>query len=101
MENVRWLQQNRCPYLLTDQLRCWVSAKTWCIVSGAQRVRGVTLLERVHGSKDPDFERKAADIIGVYLNPPRHAAVFCVDEKSAIQAMDRLDPVLPMSPGRA
>ena len=52
-------------------------------------------------SDDPDFERKAADIIGLYLNPPQHAAVFCVDEKSAIQALDRLDPVLPMSPGRA
>src|SRR5260370_117345 len=33
--------------------------------------------------------------------PPVHAAVFCVDEKSAIQALDRLDPVLPLSPGRA
>ena len=51
-------------------------------------------------SDDPDFERKAADIIGLYLDPPRHAAVFCVDEKSAIQALDRLDPVLPLSPGR-
>jgi hypothetical protein len=40
-------------------------------------------------SNDPDFERKAADIIGLYLNPPQHAAVFCVDEKSAIQALDR------------
>jgi hypothetical protein len=46
-------------------------------------------------SDDPDFEAKAADIIGLYLNPPQHAAVFCVDEKSAIQALDRLDPVLP------
>ena len=35
------------------------------------------------------------------MNPPRHAAVFCVDEKTAIQALDRLDPVLPLSPGRA
>jgi transposase len=58
-------------------------------------------LERYMASDDPDFERKAADIIGLYLNPPQHAAVFCVDEKSAIQALDRLDPVLPMSPGRA
>jgi transposase len=58
-------------------------------------------LERYLASDDPDFERKAADIIGLYLNPPQHAAVFCVDEKSAIQALDRLDPVLPMSPGRA
>lgn len=57
-------------------------------------------LER-YMADDPDFERKAADIIRLYLNPPPHAAVFCVDEKSAIQAFDRLDPVLPMSPGRA
>jgi transposase len=58
-------------------------------------------LERYMASDDPEFERKAADIIGLYLHPPQHAAVFCVDEKSAIQALDRLDPVLPMSPGRA
>jgi len=58
-------------------------------------------LERYMASDDPDFERKAADVIGLYLNPPQHAAVFCVDEKTAIQALDRLDPVLPLSPGRA
>src|SRR5712691_5342618 len=58
-------------------------------------------LERYMASNDPDFEPKAADIIGLYLNPPQHAAVFCVDEKTAIQALDRLDPVLPLSPGRA
>lgn len=52
-------------------------------------------------SNDPNFETKAADIIGLYLHPPQHAAVFCVDEKTAIQALDRKDPVLPMSPGRA
>jgi transposase len=52
-------------------------------------------------SDDPEFEEKAADIIGLYINPPTNAAVFCVDEKSAIQALDRLDPVLPLSPGRA
>jgi transposase len=57
-------------------------------------------LERYMASDDPDFESKAADIIALYLNPPQHAAVFCVDEKSAIQALDRLDPVLPLSPGR-
>ena len=57
-------------------------------------------LERYMASDDPDFETKAADIIGLYLNPPEHAAVFCVDEKTAIQALDRLDPVLPLSPGR-
>src|ERR1700694_4784475 len=52
-------------------------------------------------SNDPAFETKAAEIIGLYLHPPQHAAVFCVDEKTAIQALDRLDPVLPLSPGRA
>ena len=52
-------------------------------------------------SDDPEFERKAADIIGLYLNPAQHAALFCVDEKTAIQALDRKDPVLPLSPGRA
>jgi transposase len=36
----------------------------------------------------------------LYVKPPQHAAVFCVDEKTAIQALDRLDPVLPLSPGR-
>ena len=58
-------------------------------------------LDRYMASSDPDFEAKAADIIGLYLNPPQHAAVFCVDEKTAIQALDRTVPVLPLSPGRA
>src|SRR5215467_5326231 len=57
-------------------------------------------LDRYMASNDPHFEKKAADIIGLSLNPPQHAAVFCVDEKTAIQALDRLDPVLPLSPGR-
>ena len=58
-------------------------------------------LERYLASNDPQFEQKAAAIIGLYLNPPQNAAVFCVDEKSAIQALDRLDRRLPLSPGRA
>ena len=58
-------------------------------------------LDRYMASDDPLFEEKAADIIGLYMNPPQHAAVFCVDEKTAIQALNRLDPVLPLSPGRA
>jgi transposase len=57
-------------------------------------------IERYLASDDPNFEAKAADIIALYSNPPQHAAVFCVDEKTAIQALDRLDPVLPLSPGR-
>jgi DDE superfamily endonuclease len=58
-------------------------------------------IERYMASNDPDFEKKAADVIGLYLNPPAHAAIFCVDEKTAVQALDRKDPVLPLSPGRA
>jgi transposase len=58
-------------------------------------------LERYMRSTDPDFETKAADVIGLYLDPPQHAVVFCVDEKTAIQALDRIDPLLPLSPGRA
>jgi transposase len=57
--------------------------------------------ERYMLSDDPDFEQKAADVLGLYLNPPEHAVVFAADEKTAIQALDRLDPVLPLSPGRA
>src|ERR1700752_4074134 len=58
-------------------------------------------LDRYMASNDPAFEEKAAEIIALYMDPPQHAAVFCVDEKTAIQALDRLDPVLPLSPGRA
>src|SRR5215207_6000257 len=58
-------------------------------------------LERYMLSDDPDFEQKAADVMGLYLKPPEQAVVFAVDEKTAIQALDRLDPVLPQSPGRA
>jgi transposase len=57
--------------------------------------------ERYMLSDDPQFEQKAADVIGLYLNPPKRAVVVAVDEKTAIQALDRLDPVLPLSPGRA
>ena len=58
-------------------------------------------LDRYIASDDPQFEEKATAILGLYLNPPQNAAVFCVDEKSAIQALDRLDRRLPLSPGRA
>ncbi|MGH9403108.1 MAG: hypothetical protein ACRD2P_13470 [Terriglobia bacterium] len=58
-------------------------------------------LERYMASPDPDFKTKAVDILEIYLNPPQHAAVFYVDEKTAIQALDRKDTRLPLSPGRA
>jgi transposase len=56
-------------------------------------------LQRYMASPDPDFERKAKDILGLYLNPPEKAAVFCVDEKTAIQALDRTQPALPLRAG--
>jgi transposase len=46
-------------------------------------------LERYVASDDPEFEAKASDIIGLYLRPPQHAAVFCVDEKTASQRTQR------------
>jgi len=58
-------------------------------------------IERYMASNDPDFEKKAADVIGLYLKPPQHAVVLSLDEKTAIQALDRRDPILPLSPGRA
>jgi transposase len=50
-------------------------------------------------STDPLLIEKVRDIIGLYMHPPTHAVVFCVDEKSQIQALDRTQPVLPMRPG--
>lgn len=57
-------------------------------------------LRRYMASPDPEFEAKAKEILGLYLNPPRKAAVFCVDEKTAIQALDRTQPALPLGAGR-
>ena len=51
-------------------------------------------------SNDPEFARKLEDIVGLYLNPPEHAIVLCVDEKSQIQALDRTQPGLPLKRGR-
>jgi transposase len=50
-------------------------------------------------SKDPHFVDKLRDVVGLYLQPPDKAVVFCVDEKSGIQALDRTRPVLPLRPG--
>jgi transposase len=57
-------------------------------------------LRRYKASPDPDFEAKAKDILGLYLNPPEKAVVFCVDEKTAIQALDRTQPALPLRSGK-
>lgn len=96
----------------TDGSTHWSSRKLAAELGGGISHMTVTRIWAKHGikphrlegylaSNDPNFEAKAADVIGLYLHPPQHAAVFCVDEKTAIQALDRKDPVLPLSPGRA
>lgn len=52
-------------------------------------------------STDPLFVEKVRDVVGLYMNPPEHAIVLCVDEKSQMQALDRTQPLLPMRPGQA
>lgn len=52
-------------------------------------------------SNDPLLIEKVRDIVGLYMHPPEHAVLFCVDEKSQIQALDRTQPLLPMRPGQA
>jgi transposase len=52
-------------------------------------------------SNDPKFAEKLRDVVGLYVDPPTHAVVLSVDEKSGIQALDRTQPGLPLKPGRA
>ena len=58
-------------------------------------------LETFKLSTDPEFVAKVRDVVGLYVSPPEHAIVLCVDEKSQIQALDRTQPLLPMRPGQA
>jgi transposase len=51
-------------------------------------------------SNDPAFAQKVEDVVGLYVDPPAHAVVLSIDEKSQIQALDRTQPGLPMKPGR-
>ena len=57
-------------------------------------------LETFKLSSDPNFVAKVRDVVGLYVSPPEHALVLCVDEKSQIQALDRSQPMLPMRPGQ-
>lgn len=70
--------------------------KTWRAI-GLKPHRQETYM----ASNDPHFAAKAKRVIGLYLQPPQEAAVFCVDEKSAIQALDRVQPLLPLRAGAA
>ena len=67
------------------------------------RARGIRphRVETFKVSTDPNFEAKLTDVVGLYLDPPKRAVVFCVDEKTQVQALDRTQPSLPLTPGRA
>lgn len=52
-------------------------------------------------STDPFFVEKVRDVVGLYLDPPERAIVLCIDEKSQVQALDRTQPLLPLTPGQA
>ena len=71
--------------------------------SAVSRIGERSLYKRKRGniqlSPDPFFVEKVRDIVDLYLNPPEHALVLCVDEKSQIQALDRTRPILPLRPG--
>jgi hypothetical protein len=73
-------------------------------LDGSSRVAGEWAQPHLHRtfklSNDPNFESKLIDVVGLYLNPPEHAMVFSVDEKSQIQAFDRTQPGLPIKKGR-
>ena len=58
------------------------------------------LMETFKVSNDPQFAEKLQAIVGLYVNPPEHAIVLSVDEKSQIQALDRTQPGLPIKRGR-
>jgi transposase len=92
------------------------NATHWSVRSMAKEVgmnRGIILriwrafglqphrIETFKLSNDPFFIEKVRDIVGLYLDPPERALVFCVDEKSHIQALDRSQPLLPLRPGVA
>jgi transposase len=94
----------------SDETTHWTAglmAKTVGIsVSSVQRIWQAHGLQphrvrRFKLSKDPEFVPKLRDIVGLYVNPPAHAIVLSVDEKSQIQALDRTQPGLPMKKGRA
>ena len=71
-----------------------------CSAPGAHELKP-HLVRTFKLSNDKHFVEKLRDVIGLYLNPPEHALLFCVDEKSQIQALDRSQPGLPMKKGRA
>src|SRR4029079_15151785 len=94
------------PHEATHWTGVAMATATGISVSSVQRIWRAHGLapHRVHHfklSNDPDFVPKLRTIAGLYVNPPAHAIVMSVDEKSQIQALDRTQPGLPLVPGRA
>jgi transposase len=92
-----------------DETTHWTAAMMAKVVGIS--VSSVQRIWRAHGlqphrvrqfklSRDPEFVPKLRDIVGLYVDPPAHAIVLSVDEKSQIQALDRTQPGLPLKPGR-
>src|SRR5207302_1560019 len=105
-ERVVSLTQGDAPGETTHWTAAAMAEATAISVSSVQRIW------RAHGlqphrmrqfklSNDPKFAAKLRDVVGLYVDPPAHAVVLSVDEKSQIQALDRTQPGLPMKPGRA
>ena len=88
-----------------DRPRRWprrpASASARCSASGAAHGLQPHRVRQFKLSNDPKFAAKLRDIVGLYVDPPAHAVVLSVDEKSQIQALDRTQPGLPMKKGRA
>jgi len=94
------------PAGATHWTAAMMAEKTGISVSSVQRIWRAHGLEphRVRQfklSNDPKFVDKLRDVVGLYVDPPAHAIVLSVDEKSQIQALDRTQPGLPMKKGRA
>ena len=85
--------------LLAEHLRDVSDDQIWRVL----RRRGISLQRRQSWciSTDPEFSRKAADVVGLYLNPPENAVILSVDEKPCIQALERAQGWLRMPDGRA
>jgi transposase len=93
------------PHEATHWTAAAMAKATGISVSSVQRIwkaHGLAphRLRRFKLSRDPDFVPKLRDVVGLYVDPPAHAVVLSVDEKSQIQALDRTQPGLPMKPGR-
>ena len=106
VESVLALTQAPPPYPATHWTAAAMAEASGVSVSSVQRIWKAHGLapHRVRSfklSNDPDFAAKLRDIVGLYMDPPAHAVVLSVDEKSQIQALDRTQPGLPMKKGRA